>query len=151
MLIPLLNLLRAPPIRNITRLVEPSVLILLPCPPLLVVNRLVLPIVPLTLLPDTPAEEATATPRLPFAFKLPVDMPMTLPVLTLKAILTRGTFSGVGVTLLSSNTLRDPPLPVNLSLFRKTPTLIVDRPLVVAEKTRSPPAGTAAPSLTTSA
>lgn len=148
---PLLPLETSRLARQVSRLVLPPRLIVLSPPPLLLVNPLVLRIVPLTLLPSTPEEVATSTRRLPFALRLPVEIRMTLPVLTLKAILTRGILWCVGTTLLRRNTLRAPPLPVNRSLFRRIRILMEARPLVVAEKTRDPPAGTAAPSLTTMA
>lgn len=107
---PLPPLPMSPLAEQVKVLVRPWALVLLPCPPLLVLRVLVLPITWLTLLPGRLELLATATDRLPLAFPLPVDMRMTLPVLTLKAILTRGMLCGVGVTLASLKAFSGPPL-----------------------------------------
>lgn len=87
---PLLPLPRKPLAAKTTSLVRPTPLTPLCLVPLVVVPRLVLVPTWPTLLLSKLDEVLTWTSRLPFAVPLPVDMPKTLPVLTLKAILTRG-------------------------------------------------------------
>lgn len=115
---PLLHLPSRPLAVKTPELVVPTPLTCLPLLPLPVLPVPVLLCTCRTLRLARFEEVLTWTPRLPFAFPLPVDMPRTLPVLTLNAILTRGMLCGVVGTLLKRKWLTDPPLWVSGCLFR---------------------------------
>lgn len=138
-------------IRWTNALILSCVLTQVPSRLLAVLHLVVLSTVWLTLVLDKPESVATATLRRCLAFRLPVEIRITLPVLTLNAILTRGIFVGVGPTFCSRNCLSSPPLSVNRCLFRSIPTLIDARKPLVAANIPSNCAGTAAPWLTSPA